>query len=472
MRAAPLARRASVRAPGRAPAKAVSSPGRVAPHRHQRAVGSERLCQRREVEVIPRIHRRSARRDSAPTWTSFAGLPRQREPARRDLALHQESVSVEMGSSTVGSHNALESLALDPRMDIRNDETVTEFICPKCGRTFEDWHSCQTHATSRKHAKFCMYDRRTLPTCLNAHSMLPAHPNSGYCDIQGRRRTIEDFHSIHLHPTHQFYGIFDGHTGNLASKYAAATAYKEVSKCLSGLDEHVIDTEMWMDKAQQNLTNAFRNIHDNFLKAVSFSPGRVMDQSGTTATIVYVMDSAVVIASVGDSRAIMSSHLRHQDGSVIMTAVPLTVDHVASDAREKELVEQRGGVVATSGSLPRVNGTLAITRSLGDACLSPWLSREPHVVAMSRRDILNECGYSESDGLPCFIVLASDGLWDVMSNQEAVDMVAHVVKDHDTRYRVSWEDGGAFQEAAEVLTQEAYVRGSSDNIGVCVIAID
>jgi serine/threonine protein phosphatase PrpC len=57
-----------------------------------------------------------------------------------------------------------------------------------------------------------------------------------------------------------------------------------------------------------------------------------------------------------------------------------------------------------------VNGMLAITRSLGDARLSPWLSRELHVVTTSRRDILNVCGYSDSDGLPCFIVLASDGL--------------------------------------------------------------
>jgi len=85
---------------------------------------------------------------------------------------------------------------------------------------------------------------------------------------------------------------------------------------------------------------------------------------------------------------------------------------------------------------------------------------------------MNECGHLASDGVPCFIVLASDGLWDVVSNQEAVDMVAQVVEAHDNRHGIRWEDGGAFQEAAEVLTQEAYVRGSTDNIGVCVIAID
>ncbi len=369
------------------------------------------------------------------------------------------------------SQTALESLALDPRMDIRSDETVTEFTCPKCGRSFNDWPSCHTHVTSRKHAKFCTYDRRTLPTCLNAHAMLPAHPNSGYCDIQGRRRTIEDFHSIHLHPTHQFYGIFDGHTGNLASKYAAATAYKEISERLSGLNDYMEVTQHWRNEVQRNLTDAFSTIHENFLKAVSFSPLGVMDQSGTTATIVYVTDEAVVVASVGDSRAILSSKLDQGDSSIIMSAIQLTPDHVASDPNEKKLVEQRGGVV-TSAGLPRVNGTLAITRSLGDDRLSPWLSREPHVAAMSRRDILSQCGYSDTEGLPCFIVLASDGLWDVVSNQEAVDMVSQAVKAHDDHHGIGWESGGAFQEAAEILTQEAYVRGSTDNIGVCIIAID
>jgi serine/threonine protein phosphatase PrpC len=69
-------------------------------------------------------------------------------------------------------------------------------------------------------------------------------------------------------------------------------------------------------------------------------------------------------------------------------------------------------------------------------------------------------------------VLASDGLWDVLSNQEAVDMVTQAVRAHDSRHGIGWESGGAFQEAAETLTQEAYVRGSTDNIGVCIIAID
>ena len=188
----------------------------------------------------------------------------------------------------------------------------------------------------------------------------------------------------------------------------------------------------------------------------------VMDQSGTTATVLYVNEYAILIANVGDSRAVLS----YMDNGVF-SAIPMTVDHIASSSDERFLVEKRGGVITSNGGIDRVNGTLAITRSIGDASLSPLLSRVPHVSLASRKELRETCGYLSQSTVPCFIVLASDGLWDVLTNQEAVDMVVEVVN-----YYESWQETNAFQEAAERLTQEAYIRGSTDNIGVCVVAIE
>ena len=365
-----------------------------------------------------------------------------------------------------GRHNALESQMLDPRLDFTVDNNVQEFICPQCGRAFLDWRSCIRHATTRKHAKFCTYDRRNLPTCINTHSMLPAHPTSGYCDLQGRRHTIEDFHSIHLYPEIQFYGMFDGHTGNVASKYAASTLFDRLVRHLPGLQVSPDNESDWKAEVEKNVSQAFQETHEGFLEALALAP--TMDQSGTTATALLVTSNVIVVASLGDSRAVLSS--TDEDGR--LSGIQLTNDHVASDPRERAMVVERGGSVfsTTSGGLERVNGTLAITRSIGDAALAPMLSRIPDVTSMTRDEIRKLCGNMQR-GLPCFVVLASDGLWDVMSNQEAVDMVANVVAAYDSTDRVSWNNGGAFQEAAEVLAVDAFVRGSTDNIGVCVVAI-
>jgi protein phosphatase 1L len=286
--------------------------------------------------------------------------------------------------------------------------------------------------------------------------MLPAHSSSGYCDIQGRRRVIEDFHAIHLSSTLLFYAIFDGHTGNLASKYAASFLYDKLESRLATLLLDEPRQENWKDQVEQHVRVAFYELHDEFLVATKFRT-RTMDQSGTTATAAIVAPNAVMIASLGDSRAVLSS--RNAQGEV--AAIQLTTDHVASNTVEQDLVKARGGTIVYHNGVDRVNGSLAITRSIGDASLSPFLSREADVLTFTRSEIKHQCG---DDGLiPCFLILASDGLWDMLSNQEAVDMALE--------YMQSDEDG-SLQQAAEALTLEAYVRGSRDNIGVAVIAID
>jgi len=246
------------------------------------------------------------------------------------------------------------------------------------------------------------------------------------------------------------------------------------------------------------------------------SPGGIMVKSGTTATILMVTNEAVIVANVGDSRAILSigasyddndndintnnstPQTRRKDLGSSASALQLTFDHIASDPQEKLLIESKGGFIKSSGTVDRVNGTLAVTRSIGNVPMMSLLSRSPHVWAMRKKDVQNICQkqqhkYDDKDTtsnsvqtMPCFVILASDGLWDVVSNQEAIDLVISVLR----KYRIeqnssfsfemnekeesnsfSWEDGGAFQLAAQYLTQEAYVRGSTDNIGVCVVAI-
>lgn len=369
-----------------------------------------------------------------------------------------------------GSHNALEHQTLDPRLDMNSSDTISDFVCPKCGKKFSDHNSCQMHARSRKHGLFCTYDVTLLPQCIHTHSMLPTHSTSGYCDIQGRRKTIEDFHTIHLNQNQQFYGIFDGHMGNIASKFSASSFYDEVRESLSTVDEEIKSSnsdEKWKDRVKLNMEQSFYNLHEGILEAIASSPTGVMREAGTTATILHVTDLAVVIANVGDSRAVLSSWAYNGNEEEV-TGIQLTVDHVASSPEEQDDVIERGGFISKSGGIDRVNGSLAVSRSLGDVKLAPYLSQNPHVMALTKDEVHKSCRNDQSlpigpdhHDVPCFIIVASDGLWDVVDNQEAVKFVAQVLR----------ESNESLQTAAQMLTQEAYVRGSSDNIGVLIVAL-
>ena len=95
----------------------------------------------------------------------------------------------------------------------------------------------------------------------------------------------------------------------------------------------------------------------------------------------------------------------------ILSAVQLTVDHIASSHSEQELIAQRGGSVSRSGGIERVNGILAVSRSLGDISLAPFLSRSPHVLALTKTEVRGMCGAAADQDKPCFLIAASDGLW-------------------------------------------------------------
>ena len=369
---------------------------------------------------------------------------------------------------------AVESQMLDPRMDFTVHDTVADFVCPQCQRIFHDWRSCHKHAVGRKHANFCTYDKSSLPTCIGAHPMLPAHAYSGHCDIQGRRRTMEDFHSIHLLPTSSLYAILDGHNGNFASKFVAKYLRDELSRRIPALfsppnnDTAVAD---WKRRVQDSVRTAFGDVHEKLLDAASLTPYTSMQQSGTTVTLALITNTSIVVGSIGDTRAVLSSRQIDSHGHTVLRPHQLTKDHVASDNKEKEMVELRGGRIEFVNGLYRVNGTLAITRSIGDAKLAPVLSREPDVVALTKNEWEEMCGVV-NETIPCFLIIASDGLWDTMTNQEAVDMVSEVVLwSVQGVNNADWRETAAMQRAAEALTLEAFVRGSNDNIGVYVVAL-
>jgi serine/threonine protein phosphatase PrpC len=159
----------------------------------------------------------------------------------------------------------------------------------------------------------------------------------------------------------------------------------------------------------------------------------------------------VIVANVGDSRAVLC-----EGGDVVRQ---ITVDHNPGRPEERARIEAAGGFVEKAGGVARVAGMLAVSRSFGDRALrGAGVVAEPHVEIWEVGD--EEDGGVKGWGAERYVILATDGLWDVVQNEEAAGMAGHVL-----------DLGGDMQEAAEVLTREAYVRGSKDNIGVAVVRV-
>ncbi|KAI6125766.1 phosphatase 2C-like domain-containing protein [Pisolithus croceorrhizus] len=134
-------------------------------------------------------------------------------------------------------------------------------------------------------------------------------------------------------------------------------------------------------------------------------------------------------ANAGDARAVLCRAGK---------AVRLTYDHKGSDRQEAKRITDAGGFVMSG----RVNGVLAVTRSLGDSSMKEFVVGSPYTTETQL------CDEDE------FLILACDGLWDITGDQGAIDLVRHI------------EDA---QEASHALVQHALSRMTNDNVTVLVV---
>ncbi|XP_010453110.1 PREDICTED: probable protein phosphatase 2C 69 [Camelina sativa] len=153
--------------------------------------------------------------------------------------------------------------------------------------------------------------------------------------------------------------------------------------------------------------------------------------AGSTASTAILVGDRLLVANVGDSRAVIS-----RGGN----AIAVSRDHKPDQSDERERIENAGGFVMWAGTW-RVGGVLAVSRAFGDRLLKQYVVADPEIQEEKIDDSLE------------FLILASDGLWDVFSNEDAVAMAKEV------------EDP---EDSAKKLVREALKKGSADNI-TCVV---
>ncbi|CAL5335966.1 unnamed protein product [Camellia sinensis] len=218
------------------------------------------------------------------------------------------------------------------------------------------------------------------------------------------------------------FAIFDGHLSHDIPDYLRSHLFDNILK----------EPDFWTEP-ESAIRSAYRITDTTILeKAVDFGKG-----GSTAVTAILINGQKLVVANVGDSRAVICKN---------GVAKQLSVDHEPN--RERTTIENKGGFVTKfPGDVPRVDGQLAVARAFGDKSLKEHLSSEP--------DVASEIIDDDTE----FIILASDGVWQksqVMTNQEAVDCIKNI-KDA--------------KSAAKHLTEEALARNSSDDISCIVIRL-
>ncbi|XP_010247858.1 PREDICTED: probable protein phosphatase 2C 75 isoform X2 [Nelumbo nucifera] len=301
-------------------------------------------------------------------------------------------------------------------------------------------------------------------------------PAFGSISVSGRSREMEDCLYVRVNlcrpeitcgrPLH-FFAVYDGHGGSHERMHVFLEEELMREESESGEDGRTAQQERW----RSAMGRCFERMDEVALNACACGKvvtpceceraGLTSEIVGSTALVGVITPDSIIVANCGDSRAVLS-----RGGK----AIPLSFDHKPDRPDELSRIEAAGGrVIYLNGA--RVLGILAMSRALGDKYLKPIVISEPELT-ITERTPEDEC-----------LILASDGLWDVLSNDMACDVARRCLQEAEpsngTRIlnsepQLEGNDGehqcqSRCSLAAALLTRLALGRKSADNISVIVI---
>ncbi|CAH1262442.1 protein phosphatase 1B-like isoform X1 [Branchiostoma lanceolatum] len=270
----------------------------------------------------------------------------------------------------------------------------------------------------------------------------------GLSCMQGWRVEMEDSHTSVLGLPHglkdwSFFAVYDGHAGANVSMYCSENLLDSITnnKDFKGTDQPAGQITPSVENVSEGIRTGFLLLDEKLRTLPELENG--VDKSGSTAVCCIISPTHIFFANCGDSRGVLSRNGKCEF---------FTKDHKPFHPTERERIQNAGGSVM----IQRVNGSLAVSRALGDfeykcvdglgAC-EQLVSPEPEITVQERTD---------KDE---FVVLACDGIWDVMSNDEVCDFV---------RSRMQLTDN--LESIANQVVDTCLYKGSRDNMSIVLLA--
>ncbi|KAF2182012.1 protein serine/threonine phosphatase 2C [Zopfia rhizophila CBS 207.26] len=408
---------------------------------------------------------------SSPTSASTNSEKPNQTPIQK-LGKSDPALSVPQGSL----NNSAGESAPGPRSTFRVG--VTEDKNKKCRRTMEDTHAY-------------LYNFLSTPA-----------PAYGSDAGQRSRSSISDSGSSNIDPTTQpvvetdngYFAIFDGHAGTFAADWCGKKLHLLLEDTIrknpnTPIPELLDQTFTAVDQQLEKLP--LKNSGCTAVIAVLRWEDRVPNAQSSTGSVLFAPAAVSAVKSASentekqadatdavpsseshaDNVQAASTHLEARnehpaearlrndasrqrvlytanvgDARIVLCrngrALRLSYDHKGSDENEGRRVASAGGLILNN----RVNGVLAVTRALGDAYMKDLVTGHPYTT-----ETVIQADQDE------FLILACDGLWDVCSDQEAVDLVRHI------------QDP---QAASKTLVDHALARFSTDNLSCMIVRFD
>ncbi|CAM8944841.1 unnamed protein product [Rhodiola kirilowii] len=311
--------------------------------------------------------------------------------------------------------------------------------------------------------------KKKSPCCSAMAITTAASPLAGVAGIrwgsvkfQGLRDEMEDDILVRSDGLNgfSFAAVFDGHAGFSSVKFLREELYYE---CASALQDGLLLSSRDFDTMKSAMQKAFQQADAKLLDWLTSTDKD--DESGSTATVIFIGNETLLVSHVGDSSVVLSRNGKPE----ILTNPHRPYGRNKVSLQEIRRVREAGGWIVDG----RICGDISVSRAFGDVRFKTkknemlekgvedgrWTKKFISRIKF-KDDLVTALPdiYQVSLGTDAeFILLASDGLWDYMNSLEAVNLVRNQLQKH-----------GDVQLACEALAQTALDRRSQDNVSIII----
>ncbi|KAF3769659.1 hypothetical protein M406DRAFT_76457 [Cryphonectria parasitica EP155] len=381
---------------------------------------------------------------------SDLGSPAQQTPLQK-LGKQDPSLAVPQGQHNNAAGESLPGPKSTFRVGVWEDRNK------KCRRTMEDTHAF-------------LYNF--------LHTPAPALPSEagGAKSSKASGDSCASAAQDMLETDNGYFAIFDGHAGTFAADWCGKKLHiilediikKNPNAAIPELLDQTfttVDTQLeklplknsgctaaiavlrWEDRVPSNVSQTgSQSIAPALAKATEKVPEKTSDstEANTESKQNPEAERAKLKGTASRQRVLYTANVG--DARIVLCrfgkALRLSYDHKGSDENEGKRITNAGGLILNN----RVNGVLAVTRALGDSYMKDLVTGHPYTTETVIQPDMDE-----------FIIIACDGLWDVCTDQEAVDLVRNV------------QDPSS---ASKLLVDHALARFSTDNLSCMIVRFD